>query len=117
MKISIIIPAYNEEKTLASVIKEARKYTNKIIVIDDASHDSTYKIAKREGAKVYKHEVNKGLGGALKTGLNKAIEENTDIAITLDADLQHDPNEIPSLIKPILEKVFHWGHVANQHQE
>lgn len=103
MNISIIIPAYNEEKTIAEVIRRAKKHSAKVIVIDDASSDNTPKIATKEGAKVYRHAVNRGLGGALGTGFKAALIENTEIMITLDADCQHDPEDIPKLIKPITD--------------
>ena len=102
MKIIVIIPAYNEEKTIKNVIREAKKYATEIVVIDDASSDSTYQTAIKEGATVYRHLINRGLGGSLGTGIQVALKKNTDIAVTLDADGQHDPDEIPNLIQPIL---------------
>lgn len=103
MSVSIIIPAYNEEKTIAEVVCRAKKHSSKVIVIDDASSDNTSKIAAMEGAKVYKHAINRGLGGALGTGFKVALIENTEILITLDADCQHDPDDIPNLIKPLVD--------------
>lgn len=103
MSVSIIIPAYNEQETIAEMVRRAKKHSAKVIVIDDASSDDTSKIAAREGAKVYKHTINRGLGGALGTGFKVALLEKTEILITLDADCQHDPDDIPNLIKPIID--------------
>lgn len=103
MNVSIIIPAYNEEKTIAEVVRRAKKHSSKVIVIDDASSDNTSKIATMEGAKVYKHSINRGLGGSLGTGFKVALIENTEILITLDADCQHDPEDIPAIIRPITD--------------
>ncbi len=101
--IVIIIPAYNEEKTIEKVIKNAKKY-GKVIVVDDASKDRTAVIAKRAGAVVVSHKVNGGLGTALRTGFREALKKmKADIIITIDADGQHDPKEIPTFIKKIDE--------------
>lgn len=103
MNLVVIIPAYNEEKNIRQVISGVKKYTNNIIVIDDGSADRTSQIAKMTGAKVYRHLINRGLGGALGTGIRAALLEEADIIVTLDADGQHDPDEIPKLIKPIID--------------
>lgn len=97
---SIIIPAHNEEKTVAGVVKAAKKYGN-VIVVDDASTDKTSVAAKKAGAVVVRHKVNKGLGGALRTGFNEALKRKDNIIITLDADGQHDPSEINQFIEKI----------------
>jgi len=102
-KLSVVIPAYNESANIGRVIQGIKKYTRNIIVIDDGSKDETLKIALQNGAKVYSHLINRGLGGALGTGIKAALLDNADIIITLDADGQHDPQEIPKLIKPIVE--------------
>ncbi len=100
MKTIAIIPAYNEEKHIAEVIKKTRKYVNKIIVIDDGSIDSTYDVAKKSKADfVLKHIINAGKGLALQTGFEAAIREKADIVITIDSDGQHNPEDIPRLIK------------------
>jgi UDP-N-acetylglucosamine---dolichyl-phosphate N-acetylglucosaminyltransferase len=103
MKLAVIIPAYNEEKYISYVIQGAKKHTDNIIVIDDGSKDNTFKIAQENGAKVYRHLVNRGLGGALGTGIKAALLSGADIIITLDADGQHSPNEIPKIIEPIIK--------------
>ncbi len=96
------IPAYNEEKYIAKVIVEAKKYVDKIIVCDDGSTDLTSDIARELGAIVVRHEKNMGYGAALRTLFKKALELNPEIIVTLDADGQHDPREIPRLVEPII---------------
>ncbi len=97
------IPAYNEEKYIAKVIVETKKYVDKIIVCDDGSRDLTAEIARELGAIVVKHNENKGYGAALRTLFKKALELKPDIIVTLDADGQHDPKEIPRLVEPIVK--------------
>lgn len=96
------IPAYNEEKTIAKVVLLAQEYADKIVVCDDGSTDLTGEIAKGLGAVVYRHEDNKGKGEALKTLCEEILKLNPDVVVTLDADGQHDPREIPKLIEPIV---------------
>ena len=98
------IPAYNEEKTIAKVIIKAMKHVDKVIVCDDGSADMTGEIAERLGAEVIRHERNMGYGAAIGSLFEKAREENADIIVTLDADGQHDPDDIPKLIKPIVDQ-------------
>lgn len=102
-KLSVVIPAYNEAENIGRVIKGIKKYTDNVIVVDDGSKDNTSQIALQNGAKVYYHLLNRGLGGALGTGIKAALSDRADIVVTLDADGQHDPKEIPKLIKPIIE--------------
>ena len=97
------IPAYNEEKTIAKVILKAREHVDKVIVCDDGSTDMTAEIAEALGAEVIRHEKNMGYGAAIGSLFEKAREEAPDIMITLDADGQHNPDDIPKLIKPIID--------------
>jgi len=103
MKVIAIIPAFNEERTIEAVISKLKQYVDDVIVIDDGSRDQTSQVALQNGAKVYCHVINRGLGGALGTGLKAALLNGADVIVTLDADEQHDPAEIPKLIKPIIE--------------
>ncbi|MEM4004965.1 MAG: glycosyltransferase family 2 protein [Desulfurococcaceae archaeon] len=96
------IPAYNEERTIAAVIIKTQKHVDRVIVCDDGSTDLTGEIARRMGAEVLVHERNRGKGEAIKTLLHRALELGADVIITLDADGQHDPDEIPKLVAPIL---------------
>lgn len=98
--IVIVIPAYNEEKTVAAVVKRAKKY-GKVIVVDDASSDNTAATAREAGAIVVRHKANAGLGSALRSGFAKALQMKADIIVTIDADCQHDPAEIKKFIELI----------------
>ena len=100
-KICAIMPAYNEELTIGTMVILTKKYADKIIVIDDGSDDRTSELARAAGAEIITHSVNKGKGVALKTGFEAA--KNCDIIVTIDADGQHDPREIPQLVKPIID--------------
>ncbi len=93
------IPAYNEEKNIAAVIIETKKYVDQILVCDDGSSDLTYLIAEGLGATVIKHEINKGYGSSIKTLFENALKTNASIILTIDADSQHDPNQIPNFIQ------------------
>ena len=97
------IPAFNEERTIAKVVIEAQKYVDRVIVCDDGSDDMTGEIAERLGAEVIRHERNMGYGAALASLFRRVREISPDVMVVLDADYQHDPNDIPRLVKPILE--------------
>lgn len=94
-----VIPARNEEDHLEDVIRETMRYVEKVIVVDDASRDRTGEIAEKAGALVLRHIVNLGLGGSLKTGCDAASLLGAKAIVTLDGDGQHDPSEIPKLVK------------------
>ncbi|MBQ6218548.1 MAG: glycosyltransferase family 2 protein [Methanosphaera sp.] len=100
-KVAVLLPAYNEEVAIASMILLSSEYADEVIVIDDGSSDRTREVSQMAGATVLYHNVNKGKGVALKTGFEYA--KNFDIVVTIDADGQHNPSEIPILIKPILD--------------
>ena len=100
-KIYVVIAAYNEEKHIVDVIKKTKKYCKNIIVVDDGSKDNTYSKAKKEGVEVLKHIVNMGKGAALKSGCDYALKKKGKIILTVDADLQHDPAEIPNFLKAL----------------
>ena len=102
-KIVVIIPTYNEERFIGSTVVTARKYTNTVIVIDDGSTDCSAEVARNAGAIVMSHDLNKGKGAALNTGICKAMEFNPSVVVTLDGDGQHSADEIPLVIDPILK--------------
>ena len=97
MKFITIIPAYNEEKAIKSVVECALKYGD-VLVVDDGSDDNTYNLAKSADVKIVKHEKNRGKGAAIKSGLKEALNNNYDVLILLDGDGQHNPDCIPSFI-------------------
>ena len=99
------IPAFNEEKTIAQVVLGAQRHADIVIVCDDGSSDLTSEIAGRLGAVVVRHELNLGYGAALQSLFKRAKELKADVLVTLDSDGQHDPSEIPRLVKPIEDGV------------
>lgn len=94
----IIIPAFNEEIHLPAVIEKARQYLP-VLVIDDGSVDRTADLAKRAGAIVYQQIPNQGKGAALQRGFREALLLDYNFFLTLDADGQHDPSEIPLFLQ------------------
>jgi len=101
----VIIPTYNNDKTLASVIDRVLKYTDQVIVVNDGCTDSTIEILKSyDQIEVLTHEVNQGKGLALRNGFKKAVELGFRYVITIDSDGQHKPEELPEFIKKIEEE-------------
>jgi len=96
------IPAFNEEKTIAKVILQTQKYVDKVIVCDDGSTDMTAEIAEKLGAVVVRHSRNLGYGAALNTLFREAVKLNPSCIVTIDADGQHNPSDIPKLVEPIV---------------
>lgn len=105
--IFIVIPAYNEEKAIAGVLREMPKeilgYDVYPIVVVDGSSDKTEEVVRRENYMVATHVMNQGQGSALRTGFEIALREGTDIVMTMDADGQHKVEDIPRLVKPIID--------------
>ena len=100
-KVAIGLPAFNEEKNIASIILQLKKKYELIIVCDDGSSDLTAPIAEKMGAIVVKHEKNLGYGGAIRSLFSKACELECDIFVTFDSDGQHVVSEIENVIEPI----------------
>ncbi|MFQ5475055.1 MAG: glycosyltransferase family 2 protein [Candidatus Nanoarchaeia archaeon] len=105
----IIIPAYNEEKHLATVLKRVRKYSSRIVVIDDGSKDKTSERAEQIGVTVLKHPINLGKGAALKTGCDYAVQQGAKILIVMDSDGQHEPEDIPRFLEALKGKDIVFG--------
>ena len=101
MKITIGIPAYNEEKNIASIITKLKKITNSIIVCDDGSSDMTSEISKNLGAVVISHKKNMGYGVAINSIFQKSKEMKSDLLVTFDADGQHRVEDIEKVVEPI----------------
>ena len=101
MKITIGIPAYNEEKNIAKVIVKLKKISDEIIVCNDGSSDLTSEIAKNLGVIVIDHENNLGYGAGINSIIKKAKEIDTDILVTFDADGQHRVEDVKKVIEPI----------------
>ncbi|WP_136592351.1 glycosyltransferase family 2 protein [Salinigranum halophilum] len=97
-EVLVAIPAYNEERSIADVVRESLNYAHEVVVIDDGSTDDTVRLAEEAGATVIQHEVNKGYGGALKTAFTEAERCRADHLAILDGDGQHDPSDIEKLV-------------------
>jgi len=102
-RILAVLPAFNEERTIAEVVLKTEKYVDEVVVVDDGSSDITREIAKRLGATVLTHETNLGKGAALRTGFEYAKRANPEVVVVLDTDGQHDPADIPRVVRPILD--------------
>ena len=103
-RVVVVIPAYNEERFIGSVVIQAKSYADTVIVVDDGSSDKTADVAISAGALVITHETNKGKGGALNTGFAYARNLGADVVVTIDADGQHDAEEIFSVVEPVFKQ-------------
>jgi glycosyltransferase involved in cell wall biosynthesis len=98
-KLSILIPAYNEERRIAEVVRGVKRFVFRVLVVDDGSTDRTESLARSAGAEVIRQPVNRGKGSSLRLGFDKLLEEGSEAVIVLDGDGQHDPEEIPDFIR------------------
>lgn len=109
MKIVVMVPAFNEEETISTVIRRIPRTIGEganvvVVVIDDGSSDSTAKLAHQSGADVvYRHRENAGIAHTFKTGMRCALKMGAQIIVNIDADNQFDPQEIPRLVLPIID--------------
>ncbi len=108
MKLIIQLPALNEEKSITTTLAAIPQRVpgvdvQEVVVVDDGSTDKTAELARAAGAVVVSHERNRGVGAAFRSGILKGMDLNADIIVTIDADGQFDPDDIPKLIAPILE--------------
>jgi len=101
VKVMAGIPAYNEASHIGVVIDRTRRYVDEVLVVDDGSRDDTAGVAELAGATVVRHNGNRGYGAAIKSILAEARKRAPDVLVILDADGQHDPGDIPAVIKPI----------------
>jgi glycosyltransferase involved in cell wall biosynthesis len=98
-KICAVIPFYNEEKTISEIITRTLKFVDTVIAIDDGSKDNSCdNVNTIKNVILLKHKNNEGKGSALKTGFEVSVQNNFDLTLTLDADLQHPPEEIPKFL-------------------
>ena len=104
MKITVGIPAFNEEKNIASILVKLKEIADNVIVCNDGSTDATGIIAEELGATVINHTKNQGYGAGIRSIFLKSKEIETDVLVTLDSDGQHDVNEIKKVIEPIENK-------------
>ena len=103
MKITVGLPAYNEEKNIAKIIVELKKVADQIIVCDDGSTDLTSRIAESLGVIIVKHPKNLGYGSAIRSIFLKAREINSEILVTIDADGQHKIEDVEKVVKPVAD--------------
>jgi glycosyltransferase involved in cell wall biosynthesis len=118
-KVCIVVPAYNEGELVLRVIDTTPDLVDHIVVIDDASSDNTYEIAKRskdQRVTIIKHEKNQGVGGAIITGHRKMLEMGDDISVVMAGDAQMDPAYLPKLLDPIVEEGY-WFTKGNRFLE
>ncbi len=105
-KIIAVIPAFNEEKYIVTIALEAGQHVDEVIIVYDGSTDQTANVARLAGATVIQHGKNRGYGASIQTLLAEAKKREFDILVLLDADSQHNPDEIPDLVKPISAEGF-----------
>lgn len=104
MKILIIVPAFNESKTLPAVIADLKKYGfANVVVVNDGSVDNTEELARKEKVIVLNHVFNRGLGAALGTGWEYALKTGADALVTFDSDGQHQASDLKKLLEPIIK--------------
>jgi glycosyltransferase involved in cell wall biosynthesis len=101
--ITVVIPCYNEDVAIGSIVLRSLKYADKVLVIDDGSKDKTREVAKLAGAEVIIHDMNIGKGACIKDAFEYVKNDGTGILVIIDGDGQHNPDEIPILIEPILK--------------
>jgi len=100
LKISAVIPAHNEMRSVGEIVRCCMRYCDEVIVVDDGSTDGTGAVSEAAGALVIRNRLNSGIVRSTEVGLRSA---SGDIIVTLDADGQHDPSEIPAIVQPIAQ--------------
>jgi glycosyltransferase involved in cell wall biosynthesis len=102
-KIGLVIPAFNEDENIAGVLKKIPSFIDKVLVVNDGSVDKTETVAKENGAEVYNHKKNRGVGATFNTGVKLMLQKEIDIMVNMDADGQFNPDDISKLLEPIIE--------------
>jgi len=116
LKIVAGIPAMNEEKYVGTVVLKTCQYVDQVFIVDDGSTDDTALVAKLAGADVIKHSRNMGYGASIQSIIAEAKKRDADILVILDADSQHNPKEIPDIVKPIVEEHADFVIGSRRHQ-
>lgn len=102
-RVVVIVPAYNEERFIGSVVLKILQFPVTVIVVDDGSTDASALVAEAAGALIVRHDTNKGKGEALHTGIREARRMKPEVIVVIDGDEQHLVSELPKLVQPILE--------------
>ncbi|NBO57289.1 MAG: glycosyltransferase family 2 protein, partial [Actinobacteria bacterium] len=102
-RVLVVVPAFNEAESLGSVVSRIREFGFQVVVVDDGSEDQTSDVARAAGARVLTLPINLGVGGALRCGFRYAIESGFVVVVQCDADGQHSPDHISSLIQALTE--------------
>jgi dolichol-phosphate mannosyltransferase len=106
-QILVVIPAYNEQDKIGRVIaKIPGKFAGDVLVVDDCSTDGTAREAEKAGATVFRHSQNAGVGAAIRSGIDYALHNGYQVVAILAGDDQHDPSELPVLLRPIIEEGY-----------
>lgn len=103
-RVFIVVPAFNEAGSIRAVVDQLRSIYRDIVVVDDGSTDHTARELAGAGITLLRHRLNRGQGAALQTGITFALHAGADVIVTFDSDGQHDPNDIPALLAPILNR-------------
>ncbi len=102
-RVIVEMPAFNEEKYIYMMVKKAKEYADEVVVLNDGSTDDTAKLAEKAGAVIISHNKNMGYGVTIQDIIKEARKKQFDAFVIMDADTQHSPEDIPNLVKPILE--------------
>jgi len=102
-RVFIVVPAFNESRTIRGVIDELLSQYPNVVVVDDGSNDGTAESLRDSGALVLRHCANRGQGASLQTGIDFALLRDAEMIVTFDADGQHDVNDIAALLQPLLD--------------
>jgi glycosyltransferase involved in cell wall biosynthesis len=106
LTVACVIPAFNEARVIARTIRHVPAFVDRIVVVDDASHDSTFaraERARRGGLEVVRHDANRGVGAAIVTGYRRVLALGLDVAVVMAGDGQMDPADLPALLDPIAD--------------
>ena len=101
MSVWVVVAAYNEAEAIGPVVAELVARGHRVAVVDDGSRDQTSGVARRNGATVLRHPVNRGQGAALQTGIRYALQRGADFIVTFDSDGQHDAQDVDALVAPL----------------
>ena len=107
LTIAVVVPAFNEARVIARTIRAVPGFVDRLIVVDDASHDATFLRARgtaRRGLEIVRHEANRGVGAAIVSGYRRVLALGLDVAVVMAGDGQMDPADLPALLDPIAER-------------